>query len=978
MAKEKPIKITTKDIQNLSLNKVHLLRSAYVKFFKNLESHDRKLYDTKAYREEFSYVQEFQNYVKELEKFYQAYASDPKELVCFFGGWPSIAKGDVCEPPWRHKDDPRLEDFDLKYDREKSCASANQFRCHPLLFGSPNGTSIEAVKNLNTQVNLRAPKPEQGFCINLKVAKNNYDTYRIAKRCNEVSQHRVNDIALKIKDDDKTREQFAQFHDKILGSENGFCNEQAGAHFYINSATGKEHPACRDLRKRLGELFPHRIPSQDEVKPEIAFAQPVEEAPKGNIGKAILDKCAVVKDEENRDKFNRGLIQFYSDGLYQCLGDELQEQKNGLSQFDKDLKKISQELDERAYLQELNDINLSQILDGILMSEYVYADISGAKGHNLLKDNQVNKDKFIEMISERFPEFKEGSGSRKDQLNKIVDSAIKKFNQAKGNYPQFDTQYFDQIRMEAGRLKNICEELKEQFDREVIDPTDYFFLQSDEAEKFIQSKRAGFNRKIEKFMVGTGATALMGSETFQEYGLDPTIDYTEKCAEGDISHIFNPDITDQQLVETINESKELILKQLEKLNEKEELINDSYDPRWYASYDFEDEIEDYLKNNRGLLLTTLLNTTDEEEIKKRAFYICSQVDEEYTKDWWKNWGSLAGFAGTSIVAGVTCVFSAGIGCAPAFAAAGLVGGAVGVGTGSINYLDGLERSARSNQNVASGQTSFAQNVRDNTAASMQRNQGVLEAGVGVVSVVGGAAQVTRLGRAASSGAGRATGTRAVVTSGDEMTKVGTSALDDTVGSVSGRTSGTPSNKFKEILSTKNIKIEKLKDAPNEIYVTALGPTAAEVGNLTLRSSQRENAREISTALKDKRKIFQLDSMQSEDGAITSVGKSFIAVVAQVNMLPSTAMGDVRLDTLTQQQARDLIEKFWNGGKKLDWQRGGAWKKRMVARFNTSSEDDKLNFDEIIENQELIQILRQQAINEQKLIERLFAKAGFSD
>ena len=70
--------------------------------------------------------------------------------VCWFGGWPSLMKGNsgrkYCTAPWRIKAQSKKNNFNLAYDSSSKCGR-DRFRCNPKMFGtiSENVTALEGV-----------------------------------------------------------------------------------------------------------------------------------------------------------------------------------------------------------------------------------------------------------------------------------------------------------------------------------------------------------------------------------------------------------------------------------------------------------------------------------------------------------------------------------------------------------------------------------------------------------------------------------------------------------------------------------------------------------------------------------------------------------------------------------------------------------------------------------------------------------------
>ncbi len=65
--------------------------------------------------------------------------AEAREGTCLFGGWTSYTVNGKCKAPWNFANDYELKGIGPTYSEDFYCASANLFRCNPILFG-PGGS----------------------------------------------------------------------------------------------------------------------------------------------------------------------------------------------------------------------------------------------------------------------------------------------------------------------------------------------------------------------------------------------------------------------------------------------------------------------------------------------------------------------------------------------------------------------------------------------------------------------------------------------------------------------------------------------------------------------------------------------------------------------------------------------------------------------------------------------------------------------
>lgn len=753
------IDLDIEKLKKMSHHEIQELRYAYVHFMKMMD----KDFKAKPFKNQ-KFVQtsptlEFIEYLLETQK---AYASDsnPNDTMCFYGGWPSVspAKADgsrsnICDAPWTKEEDPLLNGYNTKYKKDSFCGSAEYFRCNPVLYGKPRKNSPNIVKpagGRETKIALKSLSPEKGFCVSLKQPSGSYDTHNIAQRCADASAHQVDQMINDLREDlekngedGKLWSDFKKMHEDIMG-EGGFCDTYRPS---FTTKTGKHHPACENLKERLAALsiFPG---SNIQANQPPAEETQLVSAPNGNIALAVMQKCQEEVNEGERDHYNRQYSGFLADGLRQC-GNSSEEDLERVSGFNESMDSIEDMLEvseKTLFLEDLNDTNFSELVKATLVSEYQYGLINKGPLPVLKTDGSADIDKLMSKVSELVPNgLKEKA--RSDNYRKLAEEVVAGFNQHKDKLKREDsTSFMSKIKTQARELNALCRDVnrdyrkfnREQGHENPADCTEWVFKRCSANSEWIEGRRSQVNQAIQEFMARSGVFSIAGTESFRENGIDLETNFAERCAEDKGASIFNSNMSYKQLEAAVAESKEQIKSQFEDLNDKEKTLGNLMSN---SDSGFEDAIEDYMKNDRRVVLSALLNTSPDkrEMVFNRAMYVCKQIDETYSVDRYRRWGSAAVSLASFAVWGGACAIStigtfglgSGVGCGAVGLGAMAVSTSATVAISGVNYMDAVDRSRGANQNMASAQTDFTQRMVDGSAADNQSSQALTEGGLAV-------------------------------------------------------------------------------------------------------------------------------------------------------------------------------------------------------------------------------------------------------
>lgn len=768
------IDLDIEKLKKMSHHEVQELRYAYVHFMKMVDKDFKARPFTEQKFVQTNSTLEFIEYLLETQK---AYASDgnPSDTMCFYGGWPSVSpanpdgsRSNICDAPWTKEEDPLLNGYNTKYRKDSFCGSAEYFRCNPVLYGKPRENSPNIVKpegGRETKIALKSLSPEKGFCVSLKKPSGGYDTHNIAQRCADASAHQVDQMINDLREDlekngedGKLWSDFKKMHEDIMG-EGGFCDTYRPS---FTTKTGKHHPACENLKERLAALSIFPGSNIQANQPPAAETRLVS-APNGNIALAVMQKCQEEVNEGERDHYNRQYSGFLADGLKQC-GNASEKDLERVAGFNESMEGIEDllEVSEKTqFLEDLNDTNFSELVKATLVSEHQYGLINKGPLPVLKEDGSADIDKLMQKVSELVPNgLKEKT--RSDRYRKLAEEVVAGFNQHKDKLKREDTaSLMNKIKTQARELNSLCKDVnrdyrkfnREQGNENPEDCTEWVFKRCSANSEWIEGRRSQVNQAIQEFMARSGAFSIAGTDAFRENGIDLETDFAERCAEDAGATIFNSNMDYLQLEKAVAESKEQIKSQFEDLNDKEKTLNNLMSN---SDSGFEDAIEDYMKNDRRVVLSALLNTSPDkrEMVFNRAMYVCKQIDETYSLDGYKRWGSAAVSVASFAVWGGACLIStvgtlglgSGIGCGAVGLGAMAVSTTATVAISGANYMDAVDRSRGANQNMASAQTDFTQRMVDGNAAENQSSQAITEGGLAVgFAATGPIFRVTRAG-----------------------------------------------------------------------------------------------------------------------------------------------------------------------------------------------------------------------------------------
>lgn len=767
-------KLDKKKVQKLSFNKMQNLRFAYINFLKNMDKEPQE----KFTGEKFSV---FIDYYKEISKYYSAYAADGD--ICFFGGWPSKLKNNLCQQPWKYKDDADVKAFGGGYNQQNACGSPEFFRCNPVLFGAPT-SSVKGKEN-GVDINL-TPKggSSLGYCVAVK------GTYiELTQKCEKASRKSIPNLVEALKKDDAEgkdkRDQLEKFHENI----EKFCDS-------YKSSKGEVYDACDDLRKRLADLkvtlgtegidnnkADKEISGSNDTSPSNQDNSQIYINP--NQGAAdILKACENFLDENSSDDiFQRNILGSLKGGLANCFN-PIPIPLNKL-----DLKQLADNFKKSEYLDELTIKNFKQNIASMMLMEKAFMHEDNFDG-NLPKSKLFidNKTAFKQQIAEKFSRMNEAKFSQAfDEIYAQIHPKLKEANFPKLKANDLVKNFKYLADSSENSINNFCSNLEVEYKNVGYEPTSkkrtraadkaYKQRRSKAKKQFMLEKRAELNQRINNLYAQSSMAFLMGTDYFKDNVMDPTEDYIEECLDNPGHRIINPNIHNSYLQTALYQARDQLM---EGITEIPDGVS------WAGNESIESDIDHYLKTDRKLVLETLANSRkggDQEELAK---YLCYRSMKIYDKDEKLQYLGIIGGGLVSLAGAVGCAVTAGLGCPLAAGAVVATGSLIAGGSAGYKAIEGYNQSQSLDLIVSRGNESASNYMKEKTRAVDQLKTGATESALNLVplafirpvkSVASGVSTGTELSTDVLN-----TGVRATVSGSDDAVSTGTSLSTDVLGS----------------------------------------------------------------------------------------------------------------------------------------------------------------------------------------------------
>ena len=753
------------------------LRFAYVKFLQNMDKQPQE----KLTGEKFSV---FIDYYKELSKYYSAYAADGD--ICFFGGWPSKLKNNLCQQPWKHKDDADVKAFGGSYNQQNACGSPEFFRCNPVLFGAP--TANVQAKEEGVDINL-SPKGGNslGYCVAVK------GTYiELTQKCEKASRKSIPNLVEALKKDDadgkEKRDQLEKFHENV----EKFCNS-------YKSSKGEVYDACDDLRKRLAELKV-TVGDGTDVQPEGDQAGDDDDSGDGddleeitvsgedseaaiinpNQGAVdVLKACEEFLDENSSDDiFQRNILGSLRGGFSGCY--------NPLpTPLDKSsLEQLAENFEKSKYLDELTIKNFKQNVASLMQMERAF--LHDENFPNGLKEEPLylnREEAFKGRIRERFPRIDEPKYS--DAFKEVYAEMYPKVSAS--NFPKFKSEdLINNFKYLADSsedsVNNFCSRIEAEYNSVGVESTKkktraqrkaYERRRRAARRRYKNEKRAELNQRINNLYAQSSMAFLMGTEHFKDNVMDPTEDYIEECLDNPGHRIINPNIHESYFQTALYEARDQLL----------EGISDIPDgTSWLGNENIESDIDHYLKTDRKLVLETLASASQNGNQEELAKYLCYRSMRIYDRDENLQYLGIIGGGLVSLAGAVGCAVTVGLGCPLAAGAVVATGSLIAGGSAGYKSFEGYNQSQSLDLIVTRGNESATTYMQEKTRADEQFKAGAGEAALNLVPLafirpVKSAATAVNTGNSATNTLATGTelstevlntGGRASATAGDDL------------------------------------------------------------------------------------------------------------------------------------------------------------------------------------------------------------------
>lgn len=716
-------KVEANDFKSLSFNKAQSVRHVYIKFLKRVE----KTQQFARYKGE-----EFTSY-KNVEQIYNAfslvapaYAADGD--VCFFGGWPSKLKDNLCEGPWHHRNSSQTNKaLGGGYTKSFSCKGGPQyFRCNPVVFGVP----VPGVNGTENGVDIDLNHTENGYCVD---TKGSY--IELSKKCELASkksiESQVAEIQSESKEGEERRKQLEAFHQSIFGKDgkSGFCGN-------YRSSKGEVYDACDDLQKRLNELgIPFEIKPKEKLVKEKDPIPTVEEnlitgefitvSPPENLygeGMSVMEECQRFLEKNSSDDIRgRRIIQSLHGGMAAC--NKGQQSLPGISLTESGLEKLNDSFDKAGYLKKLNLKNFKSIVQALMVSELSFMNTDGDFPETKLLTG--SKADFKERIKERFPRIKE------KEFSDAFDEIYAKVMESKENIPQ-NTYKSSISAFEAladnntDSVNKTCGAIHEEYNQRFGDRKRWYGLdwtrkKSQDELKFINEKKQLLRGKIDHVYSATNMGFLLGTDHFKKYVMDPSADFVQTCMDEKEHMVIKPNIQKSNYQAALVNAREMLLESFSKISDGRFGINNTLSISTANS-----AIEDYLKTDRKIVLETILKAKGEEQIKLAKF-LCFRTMDIYDSDESLQYFGVLGGGLMSLAGAISCAVPLGwtqlVGCPAA-----KVGASIAVASSGYKASEAIIESKRLDLNMAKG-TNTSSYLDEKKRSTAQLNQAGVELGL---------------------------------------------------------------------------------------------------------------------------------------------------------------------------------------------------------------------------------------------------------
>lgn len=490
--------LSSQELKSLNKSQLKKARQAYIDFLKAVEK------DTRYEKEKTVFLN--------IDLFSKAYAA--YEKVCFFGGWPSRFENGYCRSPWIRKDDLEVRDFG-EYKAGSGCSGANEFRCNPVLFGTPESS-------------------EDGYCVNTG------GTFtELTEKCESESQDNIEQLKISYEADPTKLNQFFSAIEE-------FCQ------FKPN------YDACDNLANRLKEITGKEISYLDgtPVSPgpegEVIAESPPPSDQEGQTSTLPLDEvipglyvsgpAPFLNDCRKYLEDNFGNSLLGASQLDPCLGAYSE------SSFLGALDKLNQETGKTALAQELNETSLGFTLTALAANTRRF---SG----DLPND-------FADRLKEEHPILKENTA--------LIEEAIEKSSHITSLNKGSALEKYNQL---SGQIGEVCQQIYDDCHEVFTQKFDNFCNRPTIGERYIRKHREKYFELLEQVFSDTGFKPLFGSEYSQETIFNLSKDHLQECVKEDSHTVFKNPLDSNELNKAINSMYEGLNDEIVLSNERQDDIN---------------------------------------------------------------------------------------------------------------------------------------------------------------------------------------------------------------------------------------------------------------------------------------------------------------------------------------------------------------------------------------------------------------------
>jgi hypothetical protein len=652
-------------VKNASFNRMQQIRFEYVKFLMRVEKDGKYKFDPK----------QTPDY---LESFVKLLLIDNAEAIqtgdlCFFGGWPSKMNSGYCTSPWKTKTDTEVTSYG-GYAQNSACGAQDEFRCNPVLFGSPTkgiiakGSPINGVEvNFSPKKNGNAP----GYCV-----KTGGTYTELTEKCEKASRGSINDLMDKYRENPEELEKFSKAIDK-------FCHSMP------------HYDACDDLNKRLKEL--HGEVYSPETGDENPSRYPTATT---DYGGAILKKCQKVASEQDNDVYERGILKQLVKTNPSCDVPGLDVKFENESDFEK----FSQSVDRRDFFRRSNIEAFKTAAMAVLVHEKRF--IKDSK-----YDGSTTKEQAWNYLIQKYPELKE------DDYKKAFEGVFDQVQKANLN-KENPVDLAENFNFNAKKVNELCRKFKENYGK-AFGRQNWFqdLINNEGEEAFFKVHKKDMDKSLETFYKNTTAGHFVVSKRFRRRIHDPTVQFVEECAENNSYDVFDYPVLPEDFDKGAKQISDKLEDNLGRIRDKERLYDEN------LSYRDKKQVREYLKNDPLTIAEVLKGIKDPEQKSRYAAFICSEVLDLYRRE--KNW-QVADYVigGAGLVASLVLAFT-GIG-GPAAVALGAVSlTALGYNGSRAYYVydDAADLNKVNNVNFVSGKQTPENYIQNRHATNHLKEMG---------------------------------------------------------------------------------------------------------------------------------------------------------------------------------------------------------------------------------------------------------------